>query len=189
MPPYLHVVVHTFNIVCMKTNPFVYVLILLCFAAEGIAAQDDWNILPDALRRPQRGEALRYPHDTVIGDLGRGAVEDGAYHTAARFLTALMEKDRESSVLATLDSSLLDEFLDALEPLAARKFRLGGGREEEDGSVSFLIRLLGSEQWISGELYLRFEHETWLVDELILEQAKTFSVDNVGYTSPYERIF
>jgi hypothetical protein len=174
----------------MKTiNTFVYVLALLCFAATGIAAQDDWTMLPDALRRPQRGEALRYPSDTVIGDLSRGAVDDGAYRTATRFLTALMENDREASVLAALDAAFLDEVLGTLEPLAARNFRLGGGRDEDDGSVSFLIRLIGSEQWISGELYLRFEYETWLVDDLILEQAKTFSADDSGYTAPYERVF
>lgn len=146
-------------------------------------------MLPDALRRPQRGEALRYPSDTVIGDLGRGAVDDGAYRTAIRFLTALMENDREASVLAALDASFLDELLGTLEPLAARKFRLGSGRNEEDGSVSFLIRVIGREQWISGELYLRFEYETWLLDDLILEQAKTFSTDDSGYTAPYERVF
>jgi hypothetical protein len=171
-------------------NAFAHVLAFLCFVATGIAAQDDdWTILPDALRRPQRGEALRYPRDTVIGDLGRGDAEDGAYRTATRFLTALMEKDRESSILATLDASFLDELLGALEPVAVRTFRLGGGRNEEDGSVSFLIRLLGSEQWISGELYLRFGYETWLVDDLVLEQAKAFSADDSGYTSPYERVF
>ena len=174
----------------MKTiNAFTHVLTLLCFVATGLAAQDDWTILPDALRRPQQGEALRYPSDTVIGDLGQGAVEDGAYRTATRFLTALMENDREPSILAALDASFLDELLGTLEPLAALKFRLGGGRNEEDGSVSFLIRLIGSEQWISGELYLRFDYETWLVDDLILEQAKTFSADDSGYTSPYERVF
>lgn len=146
-------------------------------------------MLPEALRRPQQGEALRYPSDTVIGDLGRGAVEVGAYRAATRFLTALMENDREASILAALDASFLDELLVALEPLAIQKFRLGSSRNEEDGSVSFLIRLIGSEQWISGELYLRFEYETWLVDDLILEQAKTFSADDIGYTSPYERVF
>jgi hypothetical protein len=125
----------------------------------------------------------------VIGDLGQGAVEDGAYRAATRLLTALMAKDREASILAALDASFLDEILDALEPLEARKFRLGGGRNEEDGSVSFLIRFIGSEQWISGELYFRFDHETWLVDDLILEQAKTFSTDDTGYTAPYERVF
>ena len=170
-------------------NAFAPVLTLLCFVATGLAAQDDgWTMLPDALRRPQRGEALRYPSDTVIGELGRGTAEDGAYRAATRFLTALMEKDRESSILAALDASFLDELFGALEPVAVRAFRLGGGRNEEDGSVSFLIRLLGSEQWISGELYLRFDYETWLVDDLILEQAKTFSADNSGYTSPYERV-
>ncbi|MDR2537069.1 MAG: hypothetical protein LBC46_02075, partial [Treponema sp.] len=113
----------------------------------------------------------------------------GAYRTATRFLTALIEQDRESSILAALDASFLDELLGTLEPLAAQKFRLGGGRTEEDGCLSFLIRLIGSEQWISGELYLRFDHETWLVDDLILEEAKMFSADNIEYTSPYERVF
>jgi hypothetical protein len=177
------------NIISASMRGALVRLILLCVVATGLAAQDDWTMLPDALRRPQRGEALRYPSDTVIGDLSRGDVEDGAYRAAERLLTALMAKDRESSILAALDASFLDENLGALEPVEARKFRLGGGRNEEDGSVSFLIRFIGREQWISGELYLRFEHETWLVDDLILEQAKPFSTDDTGYTSPYERVF
>ena len=174
----------------MKTiGAFAQILALLFFVVPDITAQDDWTMLPYALRRPQRGEALRYPSDTVIGDLGRGDVGDGAYRAAMRFLTALIEQDREASILAALDASVLDEILGALEPLATLKFRLGSGRNEEDGSVSFLVRLLGSEQWISGELYLRFDYETWLADDLILEQAKTFSADDIGYTSPYERVF
>jgi len=36
-------------------------------------------------------------------------------------------------------------------------FRLGNGREEPDGSYSFLVRFVGREQGITGEMFVRFE--------------------------------
>jgi hypothetical protein len=42
-----------------------------------------------------------------------------------------------------------------LDEINPRIFRLGGGREEQDGSVSFLVRFAGREQGITGELFVR----------------------------------
>jgi hypothetical protein len=42
--------------------------------------------------------------------------------------------------------------LNVVKPLF---FRLGSGREEPDGSVSFLVRFAGREQGIIGELFIR----------------------------------
>jgi hypothetical protein len=44
--------------------------------------------------------------------------------------------------------------LDAINP---QFYRLGSGREEPDGSGSFLVRFVGRGQGIIGELYIRLE--------------------------------
>ncbi len=51
----------------------------------------------------------------------------------------------------------IEGYVDALSVVNPRYFRLGSGREEPDGSVSFLVRFAGREQGITGELYIRFE--------------------------------
>jgi hypothetical protein len=154
-----------------------------------LAAQDDsWTMLPETLRRPQRGEAPRYPKDTVIGDLAITDVPTGAQDAAKRLLGALVAQDRDASVLSALDAAFLDGIFAALEPVAPQKYRLGGGQTEADGAVSFLLRFIGRETWVSGELYLKFEHETWLLDDLLLEAAKAFS-ESEDVTTPYERVF
>ena len=46
-----------------------------------------------------------------------------------------------------------------LNTVSPRSFRLGGGREEPDGSFSFLVRFVGRDQGITGELFVRFEEQ------------------------------
>jgi hypothetical protein len=166
----------------------ILLLALISIVGMNLTAQNvAWTMLPETLRRPQKGEAPRYPKDTVIGDLALIDVPDAAHNMAKRLLTALVAKDREDSVLAALDTSFLDGVLATIEPLEAQKYRLGGGKTEADGSVSFLLRVIGHQAWVSGELYLKFEHETWLVDDLILETPVVFSAPSD--TPPYERVF
>jgi hypothetical protein len=166
--------------------------LLLAFVSMvviNLAAQDvAWTLLPESLRQPQRGEAPRYPKDTVIGDLALGDVPDEAQNMAKRLLSAFVAADRETSVLVALDTSFLDDIFATLTPLEPQKYRLGGGKNEADGSVSFLIRVIGREAWVSGELYLKFEHETWLLDDLILETPVSFSASSDA-PPPYERVF
>jgi hypothetical protein len=162
-------------------------LILISMIVINLAAQDiPWTMLPESLRRPQKGEAPRYPKDTVIGDLALSDVPDGALEVAKRLLAALVANNREDSVVAALDAAFLDGIVAVVEPLEPRKYRLGGGRTEADGSVSFLLRFIGREAWVSGELYLKFDHETWLLDDLILEPPVSFSSSDAP---PYERVF
>jgi hypothetical protein len=158
-------------------------MIVMNLTAQDVA----WTMLPETLRRPQKGEAPRYPKDTVIGDLALIDVPDAAQNMAKRLLSALVVKDREASVLAALETSFLDGIFATLEPIETWKYRLGGGRTEPDGSVSFLLRFIGRESWVSGELYLKFEHETWLLDDLILEAPAVFS--SSSNVPPYERVF
>jgi hypothetical protein len=156
------------------------------------AAQETSTSVPDALRRPQRGEAPRYPKDTVIGTLGRGAAAEEAYTLARALLTALLRGNQDAPVLQELDPQMIQDYFTALEPIKPQKFRIGGGREEPDGSTSFLIRFVGREQWISGELYLNTEDTQWKVEELILEDPKDIQEKTETYPfdySPYERLY
>ena len=129
-------------------------LLSLCALGTGIYSQEV-NTIPEALRRPERGEAPRYPIDVVIGELGRGKAPDGAYLFAKDLLSALTMGSREAQVLSGAGSILtesLREEIDGIEPI---DYRLGGGRIEPDGCVSFMVRFIGTEQTISGELFLR----------------------------------
>jgi hypothetical protein len=112
--------------------------------------------IPAELLRPQRGEETpRYPRDTVIGELGRGSASEESYGFARNVLQGALSLNRESALLAGADSALLEDLFAALEVIEALKYRIGGGREEPDGSTSFLFRFIGREQSLSGELYVR----------------------------------
>ncbi|MDR2158453.1 MAG: hypothetical protein LBP23_00120 [Treponema sp.] len=118
-------------------------------AASGAAT------IPEALRRPRRGEAGRYPVDTVIGPLGAGEAGEDAYRFAGELLGALVAGNRGAPALSTVENGTLDTILEDLAEIGPLSCRLGGGREEADGAVSFLVRFIGREKGISGELYIR----------------------------------
>jgi hypothetical protein len=123
----------------------------LCFAqaagpAAGLWAQE--GVLPQELLRPRYGETPRFPRDYWIGELGRGEAGEDAYQAARRFLRAFAAEQEESV------PAKLRKLLPALKELEVRTVRIGGGRKEADGSVSFLVRFLGREAGIQGELYL-----------------------------------
>jgi hypothetical protein len=159
---------------------------------EGFGA----GTVPEALRIPQRGEAPRYPKDAVIGELGRGRAPEEAYRHARLCLEALLSAlpsgDREAAPLLKEDKALIDRLLEELEPVEPRQFRLGGGREEDDGTVSFLVRFLGREKGKAGELFLLSKDETWLIDDLLLEEEQDLAEIREAYRfdfSPYERFY
>ena len=156
------------------------------------------STIPDALRRPERGETPRYPKDVVIGELGQGVSPDGAYHLARQLLSVLISGSKDAQILADSLSVLTESQFEELNSIVPRSYRIGGGRIEADGSVSFLVRFLGNEESISGELYLRqIENEApqearWLLDDLILEDKRTISEIRDSYRydfSPYERFY
>ncbi|MDR0645143.1 MAG: hypothetical protein LBG05_09645 [Treponema sp.] len=157
--------------------------------------------VPDNLRKPQKGEAPRYPKDIVIGELGRGEASEEAYVFAKKILSGILrgEKVADPGVVENIQS------------VAPQKFRIAGGREE-DGSVSFIFRFIGREKWIVGEIYVRFEslqeitvvsdteqtdssvikEAGWKLDDIILDDAKAVGQSAKTYTydfSPYERFF
>jgi hypothetical protein len=124
-------------------------MVLFVLPAAGIFSQD--GTLPELLHRPQRGEDPRYPEDMVIGPLDRGSVSEDVWRFARETLSALIAGNR--SALTSVNG--LDTILETLGEINPGAYRLGSGREQEDGSVSFLVRFIGREQWIAGELYVR----------------------------------
>ena len=158
-------------------------LFLPVFALRG-------ETIPDQLRWPMRTEASRFPRDMVIGPLGQGTAPDAAWQYARSFTSALVQRDR--SRLNSLSSISADNYLRSLENIQPWRYHIGGGRREEDGSVSFLVRFFGRTHWITGELYLRQEENSWSLDDLLLEEARSLAEGSNTYPhdfSPYERFF
>jgi hypothetical protein len=157
------------------------------------ASEDSGDILPEPLRRPQRGEAPLYPKDTVIGTLGRGSAPEAAYTLARNILTALLMNNQDAESLSGLGALRIEEIAQALEPVNPAKFRIGGGKVEPDESASFLFRFIGREQSASGELYVRANEDgTWLFDDILLEDPVEISGRAEPYPydfTPYERFF
>ena len=113
--------------------------------------------IPEELLRPRREESPRYPIDLVIGSMGQGDASGEAYRFARETAAALLAGNMDAPALSAMNRVLLESYLSSLEVINPRNFRLGGGREEPDGSVSFLIRFTGREQGITGELFVRRE--------------------------------
>ena len=137
-----------------------------------------------------RNEASRFPRDIVIGPLGQGTAPDAAWQYARSFISALTQGDR--SLLNSLSVFSADNYLRTLANIQPWRYHIGGGRREEDGSISFLVRFFGRTQWITGELYLRQEENNWFLDDLLLEEARSNSEGSNTYRydfSPYERFF
>ena len=187
----------------------------LSFFSQMIFAQDAYiNIvpLPNELRRPERGEAPRYPEDLVIGELGQGGAPAGAYQFAQELLSALVG-GRNTAAVVQRSSSFIDESVfEEIRSIGTRTYRIGGGRYEPDESVSFLVRFIGRTESIIGELFVRFEAPRptaededeedaaparqegarWLLDDLMLEEKIPLSDirDDYRYDfSPYERFY
>ena len=143
--------------------------------------------IPEILRRPDRGEAPRYPIDVVIGSLGRGSAPEGAYNYALNLLSAMVAGNT-----ANAGQVLTREIMGEVTSLRPRSYRLGGGRTEADGFVSFLIRLLSQNESITGELFIRLEEDGWILDGIILEDRQDISSIQGGARfdfSPYERFY
>jgi hypothetical protein len=193
-------------------------LCVLFLAPRPSAAQDlDLNrdSIPQILRQPQRGEAPRYPRDLIIGSLERGNVPAEARRAAVEIMSALNTGNRDAPALASLGPLAREALFSALEEVRPRNYRIGEGREETDGSCSFLVRFIGREQGIAGELYLRFQTaqtaqtedsgaaeaedpappppvEGWVLDDLLLEEKRSLGKiadEPIFDFPPYERLY
>ena len=112
--------------------------------------------IPEELLRPKRGEEARFPVDTVIGELGQGEAPSAAYSLAKTIAAGLISANKEHPGLAGISAALKEEYFSVLEEVYPRSYRLGGGREEADGAVSFMIRLIGKDSGVTGELFVRY---------------------------------
>jgi hypothetical protein len=174
---------------------------------QSVIQRPDRGSVPEELLRPRRGELPRYPEDTVIGELGRGGASSDAYSFANSVASGLLSGQMDNSGIDSISAGLRENYLAVLERINPQSYRIGGGREEADGAVSFLIRFIGKEQGIMGELFIKLhdqqrqgeEAETrtarkWVFDELILEEAKSKDAEQKETLqrfdfSPYERFF
>jgi len=182
-------------------------LITTAFAMSQQQESSSRGSIPEELLRPGHGESPRYPVDTVIGELGQGRASAAAYSYANSVAAALMSNRMAHPALSSIDPDLRENYLSTINKISPGNFRLGGGREEADGAVSFLVRFIGREYGMTGELYIRYvtrqiqinddESTTvgsWVFEELILEEARD-RVSEQEETlhrfdfSPYERFF
>ncbi|MDR0707876.1 MAG: hypothetical protein LBF60_08400 [Treponema sp.] len=135
----------------MRTIPF-YCAIAIAFLTA--TAGEGGGLLPDSLSRPQKGEAARYPEDMIIGELGIGDAPEEAYGYVKKALGSFLGQQQEAEGISGDVWRRTKASVDAISP---QKFRLGGGRKETDGATSFIFRFVGREQWIVGEIYVRFQ--------------------------------
>jgi hypothetical protein len=185
--------VHKFSIVRLLASGL-FLFIPMFAAPQEQAGNLSRGSIPEDLLRPKRGEAPHYPIDIVIGDLGKGTASDAAFSFANYISAGLLSGNMENQALAGIESSLRESLLSSLEAIAPLNYRLGGGREEADGAVSFLIRFIGKDQGISGELYIRHNSGGWVFEELLLEEAKdrvTEQKESIYKNDfyPYERFY
>jgi hypothetical protein len=168
---------------------FFFVLWLI---SQGLFSQEADQSVSETLRRPDRSETPRYPEDLVIGVLGQGETPEGAYQTARNILSALAAGRRDAPVLANSLSIISEDHFQGIRSIRPKSYRLGSGRTEPDGCVSFLVRFIGNDESISGELFARQEEGRWLLDDLILEEKRPLSEIRDSYRydfSPYERFY
>ena len=179
------------------------ICILLCvwFSSQLVFSQDAGNhVAPNSLRRPHRGEAPRYPTDLVIGALGRGEASEGAYNFARNILSALMGNRREAPVFVDSATHITESLFDEINSFRPRTVRLGGGRVEPDGSISFLVRFISRDESLTGELFVRWIGASesssgagrWILDDLALENRIALSDIRETFQfnfSPHERFF
>jgi hypothetical protein len=161
-----------------------FIALYYFFTVGTVLAQDGsvTGTIPAELHRPQRGEAVRYPQDIVIGQLGRGTAPAAAYTTAQELLSALLTATPDTAVLTPLKDRQNGTFLDTvqtdLQAINVRNVHIGGGQEEADGCISFLFRFIGSDQWIAGELYLMPGDESWYCDDIVFDRAQAIVIED-----------
>jgi hypothetical protein len=160
-----------------------------CFAQDQASFS---GVVPEILKRPNRETEWAYPVDAAIGQLGKGEESDAANAYARAVLRDLIRGNTEADSLKDIDSGQLDEAIKKLGEIEPRKSRLGGGRDEIDGSVSFLFRFIGRENGLSGELYIRAEDGNWKTEDIIVGDVQKLNREGGDFTTvytPYERFY
>jgi len=186
---------------------YVFFICLFFIISVFAAAQPARGSIPADLLRPSWGESARYPVDTVIGELGQGKAPAAAYSFANSVSSGFLSGQPGHPSLASVNPDTRDKCLRALSRISPGNYRVGGGREEPDGAVSFLVRFIGREYGITGELYIKYvtrrieenagevtQSGSWVFDDLILDEAKSRGQElkeasNLINYLPYERFF
>jgi hypothetical protein len=174
------------NVNTMKNKRFFTFICVFFIISVSISYGQDRRSIPEELLRPGWGESPRYPSDVVIGDLGQGRASSAAYSQANSIASALLSRQRGHPSFAALNPDLLDSYFFTLGRASPYTYRLGGGKEEADGAFSFLIRYIGRDFGVTGELYVRYitkqvqgedggtaQAGSWILDDLLLEEVKS----------------
>jgi len=174
----------------------IFVFCLLIFLPLSAFSQRETfrGSIPETLFRPSRGEAPHFAEDYVIGELGRGGASAGAFSFANFAAEGFTSGRATHPALTSINPAARDDYLSAIRRITPENFRLGGGRVEADGAVSFLIRFIGREMGITGEMYIKNIEGSWVVEELIIEEPVSRSVENQRARNrsdfySYERFF
>ncbi|GMO31271.1 MAG: hypothetical protein Ta2F_06590 [Termitinemataceae bacterium] len=169
-------------------------VLVVCGFFVFVQADDDIDpsIIPKTLLRPIRSEVSIYPIDAVIGELGQGDADGISYSFARSVLGDLQKKASNSERLSILSDSTKKKLFEQVDGVIPRKYRLGGGKKEVDGTTSFLFRFIGREKELAGELYLLQKDGKWIVDDILTEDVKPLSQGeaiNTYVFTPYERFY
>jgi hypothetical protein len=158
------------------------------------------SVVPESVRRPQQGEAPRFPSDIIIGTLGQGEASGESYRFAWNILQTLLHEESWSSagqnasesVLSDLPQNESERITRIFSDINPKDVRIGGGRIEADGSVSFLVRFIGETRWSGGEIFIRQHENVWNAESIILDEPGEEGETRGQYRfnfPPYERLF
>jgi hypothetical protein len=150
------------------------------------------SVVSEQIRRPRQGESPRYPEDSIIGELGQGEAPVESYRFVQELLQELLPKESRQEFVSNLPIDNTEGIINILQEIDPENVRIGGGREEADGSISFLLRFIGTNSWSGGEIYVSRSENTWIVEDLILDEPGEQNKTNGQYRfnfPPYERFF
>ncbi|MDR2509453.1 MAG: hypothetical protein LBC77_02280 [Spirochaetaceae bacterium] len=162
--------------------------------AEQKPVQTYTGVVPESVRRPEQLVNAVYPVDLSIGELGPGDATPEAYLYTRRILGEVQQGKEGSTLLSAIPELARRELIAQVKEITPRKYRVGGGIEQIDGSTSFMFRFIGREQELAGEVYIRAGDDgVWKLEDLLPEAPRSMSeareLDHPYSWSPYDRMW